>query len=124
MKAKQLRKGLIQLTEEGAVQVFRPLETSEYILGAVGNLQFDVTSARLKDEYGADTVYEPAKYVTARWVECGNQKHFKEFEQDNGGHLARDAGGNLTFLAPSAWHLERCMEQWPEIIFNKTREHN
>ena len=123
MKAKQLQKGLVQLAEEGAVQVFRPLKTSEYILGAVGNLQFEVTSSRLKAEYGADTVYEPAQYVTARWVSCDDQKHLKAFEQDNRSNLASDAEGYLTFLAPNEWRLQRCMEQWPEVAFNKTREH-
>ena len=124
MKTKQLQKGLIQLAEEGAVQVFRPLVNSDYILGAVGSLQFDVTSARLKHEYGADTVYEPAQYVTVRWVACQDRKRLKEFEQENVGYLALDAEGHLTFLAPSEWHLERCVEQWPEVTFKKTREHS
>jgi peptide chain release factor 3 len=124
MKAKQLQKGLVQLAEEGTMQVFRPLGTSEYILGAVGDLQFDVTSERLKREYGADTVYEPVQYVIARWVTCGDRKRLKEFEQNNGGYLAYDAEGHLTFLASSEWRLERCMEQWPEIAFHKTREHS
>ena len=124
MKAKQLQKGLVQLAEEGTMQVFRPLGTSEYILGAVGDLQFDVTSERLKREYGADTVYEPVQYVIARWVACGDRKRLKEFEQNNGGYLAHDAEGHLTFLASSEWRLERCMEQWPEIAFHKTREHS
>jgi peptide chain release factor 3 len=124
MKAKQLHKGLIQLTEEGAAQVFRPLGTSEYILGAVGALQFDVTSERLKVEYGADTVFEPVQYMSARWVACEDRKRFKEFERTNRGYLARDAEGDLAFLAPSEWRLESCMEQWPEVAFNKTREHN
>jgi len=122
MKAKQLQKGLVQLAEEGAAQIFRPLGTSDYILGAVGALQFDVTSKRLKVEYGADTVYEPVQCVTARWVECGDQKRFREFEKKNGGYLARDAEGCLAFLAPSEWRLEICMEEWPEVAFHKTRE--
>jgi len=123
MKSKQLRKGLFQLAEEGAAQVFRPLGTSEYILGAVGALQFDVTSERLKYEYGADTIYEPVKTTVARWVACEDRKRLKEFEQKNGDYLARDAEGQLTFLAPSEWRLERCMEQWSEVAFHKTREH-
>ena len=122
MKAKQLQKGLIQLAEEGAAQIFRPLGTSDYILGAVGALQFDVTSKRLKTEYGADTLYEPVQCVTARWVECGDQKRLREFEKKNGGYLAHDAEGCLAFLAPSEWRLEICMEEWPEVAFHKTRE--
>ena len=123
MKSKQLQKGLVQLVEEGAAQVFRPLGTSQYILGAVGALQFDVTSERLKTEYGADTVYEPAHYVAARWVHCEDQKRLKEFTQRNGRQLAHDAEGHLAYLAPDEWRLEDTIEQWPDVAFHKTREH-
>ncbi len=68
LKLKQLQKGLIQLAEEGAVQFFRPVAGSAFILGAVGVLQFDVTMARLKNEYGVDAVYEPVTFAAARWV--------------------------------------------------------
>ncbi len=123
MKAKQLRKGLIQLAEEGAVQVFRPLGSSDYILGAVGVLQFEVTSNRLLHEYGADTVFEPVQYTLSRWTKCADQKRFKVFQQENRDFLATDAEGHLTFLAPSEWRLEFIMKQWPEVTFHKTREH-
>jgi len=122
MKAKQLNKGLIQLAEEGAVQVFRPVMGSDYILGAVGVLQFDVTMARLKAEYGVDAVYEPADYAVARWVDCEDPKKLAEFEKKNMANLARDAEGCLSYLAPSEWKLGFCMEQWPEIAFYKTRD--
>ena len=122
LKSKQLQKGLVQLAEEGAAQVFRPLGTSEYILGAVGALQFDVTSERLMHEYGAETFYEPAGCVVARWVGCEDRTRLKEFEKYNVGYLARDAEGHLAFLAPSEWRLEIAMEEWPEIAFHKTRE--
>jgi peptide chain release factor 3 len=124
LKLKQLQKGLIQLSEEGAVQVFRPLIGSEYILGAVGVLQFDVTMARLKAEYWVDAVYEPVQYTTARWIGCDDKKKLKEFEKKNQAYLARDAEEHLTYLAPSEWELGYVMEQWPEIAFHKTREHN
>ena len=124
MKAKQLHKGLIQLSEEGAVQVFRPLGTSDYILGAVGVLQFEVTCERLKTEYGADTVYEPANYVVARWTISPDRSHLKQFEKSNSAYLATDAEGHLTFLAPSDWRLQNTMEEWPDIEFIKTREVN
>nr|WP_302504227.1 peptide chain release factor 3 [Geoalkalibacter halelectricus] len=81
LKVKQLQKGLLQLSEEGAVQVFRPLFGSDYILGAVGVLQFDVTMARLKAEYGVDAVYEGVDYATARWVACDDRKKLEEFER-------------------------------------------
>jgi peptide chain release factor 3 len=122
LKSKQLHKGLIQLAEEGAIQVFRPLTGSDYILGAVGVLQFEVTMARLKDEYGVDAVYEPVELATARWVDAKDAKRLKEFERKNQNALTRDAEGNLAFLAASEWRLEHTMEQWPEIDFYKTRE--
>ena len=102
--------------------MFRPLTGSDYILGAVGVLQFDVTMARLKDEYGVEAVYEPVDLATARWVEGKDAKGMKEFERQNQNFLARDAEGNLAFLAASEWRLEHTMEQWPEIEFRKTRE--
>jgi peptide chain release factor 3 len=123
MKSKQLQKGLLQLAEEGTVQVFRPRGSSDYILGAVGALQFDVTSERLRAEYGADTVYEPVECVIARWVACEDPKRLREFEESNGRYLAQDAEGHLALLAPSQYRLERCMEDWPEVVLLKTQEH-
>jgi peptide chain release factor 3 len=124
MKSKQLQKGLLQLAEEGAVQVFRPMINNDYILGAVGVLQFDVTAERLKHEYGVTTVYEPVQYVVARWVSSRDHKLMKEFVKNNSAYLASDADGNLTFLTSSHWRLENLMEEWPAIVFNKTCEHN
>lgn len=122
LKAKQLEKGLQQLSEEGAIQVFRPLASNDYIVGAVGVLQFDVTMERLKNEYGVDAVYESVDYATARWIQSDEPKKLAEFERKNQSHLARDAEGNLTYLAPSEWRLGHVMEQWPAIDFAKTRE--
>ena len=123
LRFKQLQKGLTQLSEEGAVQVFKPLAGSYYILGAVGVLQFDVVMERLKDEYGAEAIYEPVEYTTARWVRCPDAKVMREFEKSCQNHLARDAGGHLTFLAPTAWRLKFTMDEWPQVEFLKTREH-
>jgi peptide chain release factor 3 len=123
LKAKQLDKGLLQLAEEGAVQVFRPLLGNDYILGAVGVLQFDVTITRLKTEYGVDAIYEGIDFATARWTGCDDKKILAEFEKKSQSSLARDAEGNLAYLAPSEWRLGYVMEQWPAIVFHKTREH-
>ena len=122
LKAKQLQKGLVQLSEEGAVQVFRPVAGSAFILGAVGVLQFDVTMARLKSEYGVEAVYEPAEYHVARWVDCEDAARLAAFEKDNRLNLARDAEGCLSYLTTSEWQLGYCMEQWPDIVFHKTRD--
>ncbi|WP_298039630.1 peptide chain release factor 3 [uncultured Desulfuromonas sp.] len=124
LKAKQLDKGLNQLAEEGAVQLFRPLATTDYILGAVGVLQFDVIMARLKAEYAVDAVYEGVPYATARWIACDDRQKLDEFQKKNQHSLAHDAEGNLAFLAASEWRLGHTIEQWPDVVFHKTREHN
>jgi peptide chain release factor 3 len=122
LKAKQLQKGLTQLVEEGAVQLFRPLIGSEAILGAVGVLQFEVTMARLKDEYGVDATYEPVNYATARWVHCEDKKRLEEFEKRYRADMALDAEGNLTFLAESEWRLKLVTDQWKDVRLTNTRE--
>ena len=122
LKMKQLQKGLVQLAEEGAIQVFRPLIGSDYIMGAVGVLQFEVTMARLKNEYGVDAIYEPVNYQAARWIQCENKKMLAEFERKNQDALAHDAEGFLTFLSSSEWMINFHQEKWPEIDFLKTRE--
>ncbi|MDY6831740.1 MAG: peptide chain release factor 3 [Thermodesulfobacteriota bacterium] len=122
LKAKQLQKGIDQLVEEGAIQVFRPLANNAIILGAVGVLQFEVTMARLKAEYGVDAVYEPVDYSVARWVHCTDRKLLSLFEKDRQANLARDAEGNLTYLAQNEWQFNYMAEKWPDIGFSKTRE--
>ena len=85
-------------------------------------MQFDVTMARLKAEYGVDAVYEPVDYAAARWVGCEDKIKLKAFEKEALANLARDAEGHLAYLAPSEWRLGYTMEQWPEIEFFKTRD--
>ena len=124
MKAKHLHKGLTQLAEEGVIQVFRPMMTNDYILGAVGILQFDITMARLQTEYGVAAVYEPSQYNVARWISCNDSKKMDDFEKNNKSNLAKDAEGAKAFLTTSEWQLEYSMEHWPGIEFFKTRENN
>jgi peptide chain release factor 3 len=122
MKMKHLQKGLTQLAEEGVVQFFRPVVHNEYILGAVGILQFDITMERLRTEYGVDAVYESVHYNVARWVSCDDPKKLSEFQQKNRSNIALDAEGTLAYLTTSDWQLGYCMEHWPDIVFHKTRE--
>ncbi|OIP99822.1 MAG: peptide chain release factor 3 [Zetaproteobacteria bacterium CG2_30_46_52] len=122
LKRKQLHKGLIQLSEEGAVQVFRTFLGGDYILGAVGVLQFEVTVERLKSEYKVDAAYVGTDFQVARWITCDNEKKLAEFKKSFDANLAEDGDGFLTYLAPSAWKLSYTQEQWPEIVFHKTRE--
>ncbi|HAD43130.1 peptide chain release factor 3 [Plesiomonas shigelloides] len=123
LKQKQLLKGLVQLSEEGAVQVFRPLINNDLIVGAVGVLQFDVVVARLKSEYNVDALYESVNVSTARWVECDDAKKFDEFQRKNEVNLALDGGDNLTYIAPTMVNLNLTQERYPEVKFRKTREH-
>ena len=122
LKMKQLQKGLQQLGEEGAAQVFRPHNGGDLILGAVGVLQFEVVTARLANEYGVDAVFESVSIWSARWVSCSDRKKLAEFEKANILNLATDAGGNLTYLAPNRVNLSLTEERWPDIRFHETRE--
>jgi len=124
LKAKALTKGLTQLAEEGTIQVFRPLNGNMHIIGAVGVLQFDVTMARLKAEYNVSAGYEPIDLSVARWVGCESESYLKDFIRKNESSLTRDAEGRLTFLTTSVYQLGFVKEDWPDIAFHKTREHN
>ncbi|MHB1617423.1 MAG: peptide chain release factor 3 [Metallibacterium sp.] len=123
LKLKQLRKGLAQLSEEGATQFFRPLLSNDLILGAVGVLQFEVVAYRLKDEYSVDAGFEAVGVATARWVRCGDAKKLEEFREKNAMNLAVDAAGELVYLAPSRVNLQLAIERWPDVQFATTREH-
>lgn len=123
LKTKALQKGLMQLSEEGATQVFRPLQNNELILGAVGILQFDVVAHRLKFEYNVECKYEEATIAAARWVTSSNKKKLEEFKQQLAHNLALDVGDQLTYLAPSSVNLQLTQERWPDIAFHTTREH-
>ncbi len=122
LKMKQLQKGVLQLCEEGATQVFRPLRNNDMILGAVGVLQFDVAAHRLKGEYGVDAIVEPINVQTARWVVSDDEKALKRFREKAYEHLAEDGDGQLVYLAPTRVNLNLTMERWPEIQFLATRE--
>lgn len=124
MKTKQLQKGLQQLGEEGAVQVFKPVNSGDLVLGAVGVLQFEVVASRLKNEYGVDAVFEGTSISSARWVTCEDKKMLGDFERSSAGHnLAHDAAGNMAYLATSGVNLRLTQERWPEVVFHATREH-
>ena len=120
---KALQKGLIQLCEEGATQLFRPLASNDLILGAVGVLQFDVVAHRLRDEYGVDCQFEAVNVNTARWISSPDTRKLEEFQTRMRANLARDHSGELTYIAPSRVNLTMTEERWPEIRFLATREH-
>jgi peptide chain release factor 3 len=123
LRMKALQKGLDQLCEEGATQLFRPLKNNDLILGAVGILQFDVVAHRLKDEYGVDCGFEPVSVATARWVECADPALEARFREKAFENLGEDQAGALVYIAPTRVNLELAIEKWPDIAFHATREH-
>ena len=123
MKMKALQKGLQQLSEEGSTQVFSPLNSSDLIVGAVGQLQFDVVAYRLRDEYKVEAIYEPLNVYTARWIEADDPRKLEEFRKKAADNLSEDGGGYLTYLAPTRVNLSLMQERWPDIQFRETREH-
>ncbi|HXS28657.1 MAG TPA: peptide chain release factor 3 [Steroidobacteraceae bacterium] len=123
LRMKALQKGLSQLCEEGATQLFRPLRNNDLILGAVGPLQFEVVAFRLQDEYGVQCVFEPVAVHTARWIAGGDAAKLAELKDRAHEHLALDHAGALVYLAPSRVNLQLTLERWPGIDFRGTREH-
>ena len=123
LKMKALQKGLIQLCEEGATQLYKPLNNNDLILGAVGVLQFDVVAYRLKDEYGVECMFENVNVTTARWVESENEKEIEKLKIRHSANLALDHAGDLVYIAPTRVNLDMTVEKWPEINFVATREH-
>ena len=122
LRMKALQKGLSQLCEEGATQLFKPLRNNDLILGAIGQLQFEVVAFRLQDEYGVQCVFEPINVAVARWVRLADQKRLAEFRDKAYENLALDHAGELVYLAPTRVNLQLTEERWPEIDFRKTRE--
>jgi len=123
LRMKALQKGLDQLCEEGATQLFRPLRNNDLILGAVGILQFDVVAHRLQHEYGVECQFESVSVATARWVECEDSAMMERFHTRAHENLGEDQSGALVYIAPTRVNLDLAIEKWSEIAFHSTREH-
>ncbi|MEO8315459.1 MAG: peptide chain release factor 3 [Pseudomonadota bacterium] len=122
LKMKALAKGLGQLCEEGATQLFRPVRNNDLILGAVGQLQFEVVAFRLQDEYSVQCTFETIGVQSARWVTGSDEKKLAEFRTKAYDNLAVDHSGALVYLAPSRVNLSLTLERWPDLRFSETRE--
>jgi peptide chain release factor 3 len=122
MRAKHLGRALQQLAEEGAARVFKTLFGSEWIVGVVGALQFDVLADRIRTEYEVPVRFEPSPLHTAEWVEAADPRQLKKFIEANKVNMAEDHNGSPVFLARNAWKLDRVKEEWPDIKFLKTKE--
>ncbi|MBI5329513.1 MAG: peptide chain release factor 3 [Betaproteobacteria bacterium] len=123
IKSKQLQKGLKELGEEGAIQVFENMASGALLLGAVGQLQFEVVASRLQAEYKVDAIYESADIHTARWLTFPDDAVRRLFERDQLARMALDVDGNPVYLATNRYNLELLMEKWPKVRFHASREH-
>ena len=121
MKAKHLGRALQQLAEEGAARVIKPSVGADWIVGVVGNLQFEVMADRIRTEYDIPVRFEPTELMTARWV-GGEQQLMKKFLDGNRAAVGVDHDGEPVFLARNAWHLNKAKDDWPDLQFMKTRE--
>lgn len=124
MKAKQLRKALEDLAEEGISQLFKPVNGSSWIVGVVGQLQFEVIVNRIESEYNLKAGFEEAPFETARWVHCEDKAALEHFVEVNNAFMAEDRDGAFVFLARNAWTLGRVQQDFPAISFSATREQN
>jgi len=124
LKMKALAKGLSQLCEEGATQLFKPLRNNDQILGAVGQLQFEVAVHRLAHEYGAEVRLLPANFYGARWISSEDASELRRFIDLHPSLIANDAAGVPAFLAPSKAELEVREERWTKIRFYTLREYS
>jgi len=122
-RAKQLTKGLRELGEEGAIQVFETVSGNTLLLGAVGPLQFEIVAHRLATEYKVDAIYESANISTARWLTFPDEATRRGFELEQAASIATDVDGNPVFLATNKYNLQVTIERWPKVGFRTTREH-
>jgi peptide chain release factor 3 len=123
LRTKQLKAGLTQLGEEGAIQVFRPVAGSVLLLGAVGQLQFEVVAHRLEHEYGCKARIMPSRFQVARWVTCDDARELARFIDGNAHRVAYDAVDAPTVLVEYAPELRAIEANWPKIKFHALREH-
>jgi peptide chain release factor 3 len=123
IKSKQLRQGLQQLGEEGAIQVFRPIAGGSLLLGAVGTLQFEVVQHRLKSEYNVDARMEQSRYRLARWITCDDAAILRKFIDTNAHRVAHDVVDAPAFLATHSSELDVASERYPQVKFHALREH-
>jgi peptide chain release factor 3 len=121
LKAKHLRKALDGLAEEGVTQLFRPEMGSDFIVGAVGQLQFEVMADRLGEEYGLDVIFEPSPWAEARWL-GGDRADLEDFMGKYRPQMARDIDDDPVFLAKSSWETGYVGERFPKLAFTKTKE--
>src|SRR6056297_1762331 len=121
MKAKHLDKALMQFAEEGAAKVFKPAFGSGFIVGVVGQLQFEVLASRIEGEYGLPVRFEPSQFTSARWV-TGPKAEVEKFAAANKAHIAHDNDGDVVYLTRLQWDIDRIERDYPELTLSATKE--
>jgi peptide chain release factor 3 len=121
LKAKHLEKALMQFAEEGAAKVFKPMIGSGYIVGVVGQLQFEVLASRIEQEYSLPVRFEPSQFTSARWV-AGPKPELEKFTNVNKGHIATDNDGDLVYLTRLKWDIDRIERDYPDLRLTATKE--
>ncbi len=122
LRMKNLKKGLEQLAQEGAVQLFNPIESADFIVGVVGALQLDVLKHRLLAEYDVQGIFESVELATARWYRCDDEDQLMAFERTMRRYVARDVKGRRVYLAESNWRLNHTAEKFPKVEFFETSD--
>jgi peptide chain release factor 3 len=122
MRAKQMRRALEDLAQEGVTQVFRPVLGAQWIVGVVGQLQLDVLEARIADEYKFKVQFDPSPHQVVRWVTSDDPNLLKRFTNNNAANIAEDRDGAPVFLAANAWESNYVAREWPDVKFIETRE--
>ena len=121
LKAKHLKKALEGLAEEGVTQLFRPMIGSDFIVGAVGQLQFEVMADRLANEYQLEVIFEPSPFAEARWI-TGAKADLEDFMGKHRGAMGQDNDEQPVFLAKSAWEVGYVQERYPKVAFHRAKE--
>jgi peptide chain release factor 3 len=121
MKAKHLEKALMQFAEEGAAKVFKPMIGSGFIVGVVGQLQFEVLASRIEQEYSLPVRFEASQFTSARWV-AGPKAEVERFVNVNKGHIATDNDGDMVYLTRLKWDIDRVERDYPELRLTATKE--
>ncbi len=121
LKAKHLKKALESLAEEGVTQLFRPSIGADFIVGAVGQLQFEVMADRLSNEYGLDVIFEPSPFSEARWL-IGDAAKIEDFAGKYRSAMGADLDEAPVFLGKSAWEINYVAERFPDVQFRRTKE--
>ena len=121
LKAKHLDKALMQFAEEGAAKVFKPMIGSGFIVGVVGQLQFEVLASRIEMEYGLPVRFEPSQFTSARWV-TGPKDKVDAFVAANKGHMSADNDGDMVYLTRLQWDIDRIEREHPDLTLSATKE--